>query len=547
MRSPVGVLGVESGGRSAIEPALRRRVSDMPGRARWLVAVDDRTALWAAALGACAIVVAGVVLGAILNIWGDEAFTLWTTGAGPLEAWGRVVRFEDQPPLYFVIEACWRLANETSIAFARLPSVFFAAATVAVIVLAMHRIAPRFPPALVALLSALNPVFVWAAAEMRVYALVLFVGAALSWSFVEAFLLAPRSRRARVVYTLVALAGLYTQYYVGFVLLAQCLVLVAMRRSVLRGFIVSMALVALGFAPFARVAIIDVEASGPFVSHVTFLKAAHEVANVAFAFILPHDINWSGSVKLAGFALAAILIATLFAVGRPVLRGSPARAAVLQWVFCLAVFTLLFAFSGVPLDPMRHLMVLFPPSVIVSVVLLAGLTRRRLVTVAAGVVVFAVFAGTSLWESYRPPLAKLGDWQRVATFLAATDPAVPIAVFPAESALPLHVYLPRTTIPIPRPMPFSLDYVGATTLHSEADVAQVLDPLRSVSPNFWLVTKDECPAANVSVYAYNCGYLEAYLQNRYRLVRRVEFRGSIARLFERLAPVSSLQPVHDGD
>lgn len=515
-----------------VEPALRAR-SGLPDGARWLVAADVRTASWAAVLGACLTGTIGVCLGALLNVWGDEAFSLWTTGAGPLESYARAVRFEDQPPLYFLIEGLWRVANETSIAFARLPSAFFAAAAVAVIVLAAHRIAPRMPPVLVALLSGLNPIFIWAAAEMRVYALVLFIAAVLSWSFLDAFIATPTSRRARVVYGVFALAGLYTQYYVGFVLLAHGLVLLAMRPKMLRTFVGLMALVALGFAPFVPVAISDVAASGSFVSRGTLVKAAHEVFDVIFAFMLPHDLDWSGIAKAGGFGLAALLIAGVFGFGRPVLADVCSRAAGLQWAGSIVVFVLLFGAFGVPLDPLRHLMVTAPSSLIVSFTVLSALTRRRALAIAIVSALSLSFAGATLWTNYRPPLAKQGDWERVAALLSTADPAIPIAIFPAESALPLGVYLRRPVVPIPRIMPFALDYVDATTLHSETDVARVLDPLYARSSTLWLVSRDECAGANLTVYDYNCPYLEAYLRRRYRLARTVDFRGSIARLFVR--------------
>jgi hypothetical protein len=500
---------------------------------RRLLAAEDGTTRWAAGLGALAVVLAGLVLAGALNIWIDEAFTLWTTGAGPVEAWAHAITFEVQPPLYFIIESIWRLLDETSIGFARLPSVVFAGAAVAVVVLAAGRIAPRIPPAVVGLLAALNPVFVWAAGEMRVYALVLFIGAALTWLFFEAFLVAPPSKRAAIAYAVFALAGLYTQYYVGFVLAMHFVTLLVLRRGALRAFVVSMAAVALGFAPFARVALTHVAASGAFVTRGTFIHAAHEVANVAFAFVLPHEVAWSGPVKAGGFLVAAALVAGLWALGRPVLRGNPAAGIVLQWLLCLVVFSALFAVSGVPVDPTRHLVIVAPAAVLVACVFLSALTRERVLAITAAVAVFTVFAAGMLWSLYRPPAAKKGDWQRVAATLAAADPATPIAVFPAEFALPLSVYLARPTIPIPRRMPFTVDYVRATTLSGEADVARVLDPVYAAADRIWLVTGVVCGNPKVNGYDYNCRFLEAYMQRRYRMVKSFDFRGSVARLYER--------------
>jgi hypothetical protein len=511
---------------------------------RRLLAADDRTTHWAAGFAAAVVAFAGLYLAGALNIWIDEAFTLRTTDAGLIAAWERALGFELQPPVYFVIEALWRMFDEGSVVFARLPSVAFAAGAAAVVVLAARRIAPRVPPAVVAALTALNPVFVWAASELRVYALVLLIGAALTWLFFEGFLVAPAARRAQLCYTALALGGLYTQYYVGFVLAVHLLTLLALRRGTLRAFVASMVVVALGFAPFLRVALTHAAASGPFVSHTTFAHAAHEVANVAFAFVLPHNIMWSGALKIGGFALAAALVTGVCVFGRPNLRGNPGAGIVLQWALCLVVFGALFGFSGVPIDPMRHLVIVAPSSVLATCVLLSSLTRERVRIVALMGTVFTLFAVGTFWSAYRPPLAKKGDWQRVAAVLARSDPATPVAIFPAELALPLRVYLPKATIPIPRDMPYSGDYVRATTLSGVSEVARVLDPVRAAADRLWLVTGVACGNARLSGdnYNYNCRFLEEYMQQKYRLVESIAFDGSVARLYERGAAARTGQP-----
>jgi hypothetical protein len=171
--------------------------------------------------------------------------------------------------------------------------------------------------------------------------------------------------------------------------------------------------------------------------------------------------------------------------------------------------------------------------VLVTCIFLSSLTRGRARAIAVALAIFAIFATGTLWSAYRPPLAKRGDWQRVAATLATGDPATPIAIFPAEFALPLSVYSAHPTIPIPRPMPFTVDYVRATTLSSEADVARVLDPALGTADRLWLVTGVVCGDRRLNGYDYNCRFLEAYMQRKYRMIQSFEFRGSVARLYER--------------
>jgi uncharacterized membrane protein len=528
-------------------PARRRATACLPRApriVRSLLAVDARAAVWAAGLGFAFVILIGAFFSAVLNIWIDEAFTLHTTGAGPLAAWAGTIDFEAQPPVYFVLEALWRTLNEASIAFARLPSVLFAGVAVAVIVGAAHRIIPTVPPAIIAVVTALNPLIIWTASEMRVYALMLLIGATLTWSFFEGFLVERPSRRARIVYAVVALVGLYTQYYIGFALAAHFITLLLVRRTGIRAFVGLMAIVAAAFAPFVPIALRHVETGGSFVTRVTFIHAAHEVLNATFVDVLPHELEWTGPVKIGGFAVAIALLIGLAAFGRPALRDNPSRAIVLTWLINLVLFMLLFAASGSPLDPARHLIVIAPLSLLVALLFIASLTRGRSGAACIALGVFAVFALTSLWTEYRPPLAKKGDWKRVAQLLSTAESSAPIAIFPAELALPLAVYLPRPTVPIPRPMPFSVDYVRVTTLKDEADVSRVLDPVYAHSPQLWMVTSGTCSKVNLVYYEYNCSVLEGYLDRRYRLLKTVSFRGSLARLFVRTSGPRSERPLN---
>lgn len=487
----------------------------------------------AAALGAAVVIAIGGLLSAVLNLWLDEAFTVHTTGAGPLTAWNQAIAFEGQPPLYFVLESMWRTLNETSPVFARFPSVIFAAAAVAVIVAAASRIAPRVPPGIVALTTAFNPIVIWAATEMRVHALVLLIGAALSWTFYEGFVYVLPSRRAQICYIVIAIIGLYTQYYVGVLLAAQCIALFVMRRREIGAFVAAQGVVAAVFLPFAGVALMQVRSSADFVTRASVLHAVHDVANAAFVFVFPHDLNWAGGAKLTGFFLAAALLLQLWWIGRPVISRSPARTLVVQWLAGLAMFSLVFGTAGTPVDVVRHLVVLLPSSLLVALLLLSSFTRERVLASTLAITAFAVFAYTQLLSQYRAPLVKAGDWESVAAVLQKGDRTIPVAVFPAELALPLSLYLPIATIPVPKPMPFSTDYVRATTLRGESEVADLLDPFSIRSGRLWVVTDGECREGQLDSYDYHCHFLEAYLYGRYRLVAHFRFRGALARLYAR--------------
>jgi hypothetical protein len=496
-----------------------------------LLELDDRTAVRAAMLGAMIVVLIGLPLSAALNIWLDEAFTLHSTGAGPLVAWAQAITFDGQPPLYFVLESLWRELNETSVVFARVPSMLFAAAAVAIIVLAVHRVTPRIPSFVVALVTAINPIVIWAATEMRLYALVLLVGAVLTWTFVEGFLVEGRTLRWRAWYAIFAIVGLYTQYYIGFIFVAHAITILALRRHKMWSFLGVMAIVALAFMPFIPVAIMHVTSSGDFVTHTTFTHAVHAMLDTVLIYVLPHNLNWTGAAKYVGFCFIAILAMSLLAVGYPRVINTIQFGVLIQWFASVLILSVVFGIAGLPLDFVSHAIILAPSSLLVAFLFIESSYSRRLIGYIS-LTIFTIFALMQLQSQYHPPFSKHGDWQNVAAMLAANDKAVPIAVIPAEFAVPLSWYLPRAIIPIPKPMPFTLDYVRATTLTGESDVSRVLAPVQAQSKTLWVVTSDECPAIEPAIYNYHCHFLEAYLNEHYRIIRSVVFHGALARLYE---------------
>jgi hypothetical protein len=317
------------------------------------------------------------------------------------------------------------------------------------------------------------------------------------------------------------------------VLVAHGLTVLALRRSVVGAFALAAAAITVGFAPFLPVALLHAHASGGFVVHVTFVHALRQIADAVLVVLFPHADEWSGSLKIAGSFLAAVLLVALPVFGRASIPAEPARGVVVQWLMSLAIFSVLFTAAGVPPIPTKYLIVIGPSTLLAGFLFVSSLKRFPALGAGAAAVVYAFFTITALWMQYRPPLQKPGDWQRLAAAVSGGGGSIPVAVFPAELAQPLSWYYPGATVAIPGPMPFTLDYVGAMALPNSAEVARVLDPIRARSEQLWMVTTDDCQQGPPALYDYHCRYLEAYLNRRYRIVRSVAFRGSLARLYAR--------------
>lgn len=157
-----------------------------------------------------------------MNIWEDEAYSLNTTSHNLKEVIYESYHFEGQPPVYFVLLAIWRLINP-GIFFARLLSIIF----VGLAAYLFHRVVllvsgPEYSKWLVVIFL-LNPFVVWAALEIRTYALLIFLSTISIYFFIQ---YNNKGKKKHLYYFLiVCLIGLYTQYFFAFLIAALVITL----------------------------------------------------------------------------------------------------------------------------------------------------------------------------------------------------------------------------------------------------------------------------------------------------------------------------------
>lgn len=403
-----------------------------------------------------------VPFAALLNIWIDEAYTLDTTGLGLAHAWVEAIRFENQPPLYFLLLALWRQLND-SIFFSRLFSCLCIALTIYCAPLLSRRYLPKLDPCWLTLSLALHPYAIWAALEIRTYALGILLSELLLICFFDAYLttspslnvqspnaqLAARQlparqpvlNRAGIVYGLVAIAALYTNYMLGAILIANWVTLLLLkRRSEIFSNTVVLAIVGLLFAPMLMnlASQLASQTSALGSPRNSFLGTLRSVMGRSLLYVLPSEFSgwpalWTGiryGVLALGLglgirrwrwfkeeqvAIASLFFTTLFTLVF-VLDLTDHAAGVERYGYPLFVVTLLFVFS------------------------LLSLLSFRQRSLCVWAIVTCCFCAASLLQTYSP-LAKGGDWQRVATYLETYEQAnQPIAVFSAEGALPFKYH-----------------------------------------------------------------------------------------------------------
>ncbi len=467
-------------------------------------------------LSACAVglnLLITIPLARILNVWVDEAYTLLTTGSTLKHAVGSALYFEYQPPFYFATLNLWRSLDH-SIFFARLFSVLCVAITIYAAGQLSIRYLKGFNPAWALVAIAINPATIWAAEEIRVYALAGLLGALLLWTFYDGYLTEGQPRNSRSLYVILAIIAVYTQYFLGFLLAANLVAMLVMRRvQALRAYALGMIVVAIFCLPIAYVLRGQI-ASGTstFASALGPAQLANVILSTLLSYILP--LAWISAwyVLPIGFTAAAVIV--VLAARRLQVEGRGLCAIAAVATICLFIG---LAMTKEPFAP-RYVYVLFIPLVFAWLAVLASLARHTRIIATIWLIAFVICSALSLRFTYHA-LAKTGDWQRVATFIMTSEqPNEPILVFGFSYTLPLKVYYSGNNPIVALP---------TYALRDEQQIETKLDSTPGPHALVWLVKTDRCRRENVDLH---CPMLEDFIARHFTVVTSRAFYGSSVRL-----------------
>ncbi|HKS27652.1 MAG TPA: glycosyltransferase family 39 protein [Pyrinomonadaceae bacterium] len=463
-----------------------------------------------------------VPLAWVIDLFIDEAFSLHTTSKGIRYAFEQAVYFELQAPLYFVILNLWRAVND-SIFFARLFSVLCIAATIKIAALLSQRLFKTINPAWFAALVALHPYAVWASTQIRLYAFGILLSSLLLLLFHDGFLSDKRSRNARLAYLLVAVIALYTQYYLGFLLVGNAVALLCLRKwRSLFIYLAGMLLVGLCFIPMLLLVPGQVSTHTQSVKGLLPLtEALRTISWQIKGFLLPITA-WDESGRMEGvrhwlFRLVylLVLVALIRAVISSRLRNFLTTGTVVVWsvfitttLFYIAVIRI----TGEDMLQERHSFALFIPSLLFAFSLLAKVAdwRARI----SWLLVFLFFSAASLYYAHTP-VAKDTVWSRTAAhIMEAEQPNQPILIFHAGNALTFAHYYKgmNVLVPIPYENRFDTYDVRAYVFKDEQQVNDALARLPGEHESLWLVTDGLCNFIDVD---FNCQGLEDFVNKHY--------------------------------
>ncbi|MBI5534542.1 MAG: glycosyltransferase family 39 protein [Deltaproteobacteria bacterium] len=451
-----------------------------------------------------------------LPLWTDELYTLHTTADGPMIAAHKALSFELQPPVYFVIQALWRMVFPAPLA-ARVPSIVFGTAAVVVGAMLARTLMPELRARWPALVIACHPLVLWAGAEARCYALVMLIGAGIAYVFVRTHV--QGWQRGRLWMIAIAVLALYTQYYLGFLLAAAGLSLIVTGRYRQAGrYALEMLVVLVLFAPLALVARTQALAHAspasahPFALTTMLVETWRGVSTLAIGAVAsPWKLETASAPMLLRRLFRFALLAGVAAMVAQIPRASLARAR--SWIalrlahgtykglapenprdlralsipgFLAALTASAFLFGWVltsiastPWDT-RHWLGLVIPAVLLPLAIARAIGPR---TAEAAIMVLLVGSVAASIDSNRG-LAKAGDSQRVARALEQSGAkGEPVLIVPADNVLSLSYYYsgPNRLVPVPR-APSLETYRHANLFPANAmEVREAIEPLGELS------------------------------------------------------------------
>ncbi|HAX75048.1 MAG TPA: hypothetical protein DCY88_04230 [Cyanobacteria bacterium UBA11372] len=483
-------------------------------------------------------------LSATLNIWIDEAFSLHTTGQDFYNTLNQALYFELQPPAYFLILNLWRQLN-SSIFFARLFSIVCIVLTLAIVPKLSQKYLPDIHPGWITAAVALNPFTIWAAVEIRVYAFVILLSALLMLFFFDGYLSEQPNTLARWAYVEVAILGLYTQYFIAFLLVAQGIAFLVFKGwRALRKSLLEIIVVVLGFLPILLIVPHQIS------EHTTGVPKTFSISESlrvimwnSINYIFPINWTWLRNYQDNNaflYTLACLIFGLMFLIYRKPrwLKQQDIALWIMASVTIVFLAGVFIKVTGAELIETRHTSVLFIPvvfsafSIIKAAIFpwLKSSYRLKILLILSLVILF--FNITSLGSVYRR-MTKPGDASRVANYITIHEkPNQPILVFPGLSALTLsyHYSGQNSLVPIPRGEDFQNYNLRKFVLKEEREILAPLSQVTDDPQSIWIVVQQKCTNLNID---FNCQLFHNFINRHYSTELSKEFRGTTVKLLHR--------------
>jgi hypothetical protein len=470
----------------------------------------------------------------VLNIWVDEGSSLYTTQNGLFRAFREALANELQAPLYFWLLGIWR-SVDSSIFFARLFSLWCSLLAIKAAYDAARRYLPEYSRKVAVIIFALHPLLFWASTEIRGYSLVILFSTLLLRFFYDAYLTEKPKLKDRIFFIVIAAAALYTNYFLGFILVGNFCALLALRRFRQAAiYLGHMAVVALLFSPLIFAASGQFEARSEMGDRTLF-EGLRTVWQHLQTFLLPVNIfseeaNTAALLRLwiFRFGAAGIFLCLLIRKFKGVSSNTLALGiiCVVPALFFLAVVSLL----GSGYVNIRHASLLLSPAVLFFSALLFDLFGKKGLLVWAALLVF--FIPFSTWQEFAG-LVKRGDWEKVSAYVQSHEkPGQTIMLFKPYDSLAFSVYYKGTDPILPREGFFlwaRQNNFNFTDRLPEQTVS-LISQVPAEGEEVWVLTGEICDNPKTME---SCRALEEFFNSNYTMIDSQNFYLEKVRLYRK--------------
>jgi uncharacterized membrane protein len=489
----------------------------------------------------------------VLNIWVDEASSLYTTENGLFQAFRNVFADEKQAPLYFLLLSVWREINH-SIFFARAFSIIFSLLAIKAFYDLARKLFDAKAAVFITAVFAFHPFLIWASLEIRVYSLVILLSVLLLKLFFDGYLGdenisrkdAKAQRKTQIFYVLMAIVALYTNYYLGFLLVGNfCALLVLRKWREAKNYFLQMLVVGAAILPLLWAIKSQFAANtNRFQADKSLVVGLKFLWNHFLTFVLPTEIfppeetTDISFVRIWLVRLAILAVVVFFVKNRKIFdKNIFAFGAICASIF--AFILLAYFLLGEIFVEVRHAALLFAPLILFAgLVFQEILTRRRedakaqrfkFVFAGSLSVLLIVFFSYSVYTLY-PNLTKRGDWARVGAFIEQNEkPNQPIIVFTAfdAPALPYNYRGVNKIFPDEKffDWEFEAETGSADALRRQTEF--IISEIPPEAKEVWLLTNEKCAVKDA------CRPLENFVAANYTIIEEKDFYKEKVRLLRK--------------
>lgn len=471
------------------------------------------------------------ILSYILPLRSDEGYTLSTISGGFLLSIKRAVIFENYPPFYFGAVSLWNLSGD-SYFWGRMFSVFSILGVAMLIPEIGKRYLPKVSPIWLVSAFLFNPFVVLLEVDMRCYAFLIFLSALEMLFFYEGYLSDTPNRKYRWYYILVAVIGLYTHYFAGFLLAANGAVLLFTANwKLIRNYLLDMIIPALSLG--AIISFIPgqfenqhyVSESHTIVGTIIFIAktVGDYILSTDFVNIQPKFVEIV--IRMAPIGIMVLALGLNLKELRHVL-SHPERHILIVFFTLLLLFGGVYLLFGKSIILPRYMVALTIPLIFVFFYTLS-LNGSSSWMVPLGGSTLIVLYGIISPLQFFPPI-KTEDYKAVSAFLEKNEqPGEPVLIFENIHELVLKHHYTGINILYQFPLEINMNEAWnhkKWAIKNPEQVEQFFSEKVNHPEVFWLITHEK---ESINQVQLNQHYLEDFLSENYLTIEDQRFRYTI--------------------